>query len=119
METVFHNIFKYILQRCQKALLWSKTLSPDKPKFECKIVNTILSISVILLGHLGDIRSFIFTPPTWPPIQLLHCIFKLDLTFYFIILTAKFRNQAMLFDERLNELSDMDISFERIFCLTV
>ena len=39
--------------------------------------------------------------------------------FDLVILRAKFRNWAMLFHERLIELSDTNISFERIFCLTV
>ena len=34
-----------------------------------------------------------------------------------LILRAKFRNRAMLFDETLIELSNTDIHFKRIFCL--
>ena len=51
---------------------------------------------------------------SWPPIQLLHCLYQLDLTFCFIILTAKFRNRAMLLDETLIDFFYIDIGFKRI-----
>ena len=36
-----------------------------------------------------------------------------------LILRAKFRNRAMLLDETLIELSNTDIGFKGIFCMTV
>ena len=54
-----------------------------------------------------------------PPINILHRIYQLDLTFCFLILKVKFRNRAMLFDEAHIKLFNTDIGFKRIFCLTV
>ena len=44
-------------------------------------------------------------------------MYQLDKTFYFLILRAKFKNQAMLFIKTFIELSDTDIGFKTIFCL--
>ena len=57
-------------------------------------------------------------PHSRPPIDRLHRIYQLDLTFWFIILRTKFRNRTMLFDETLIKLLDTDIGYKRTFCLT-
>ena len=59
----------------------------------------------------GTDNGMLLIAYTLPPIQLLHSIYQLDYTFYFVILRAKFRNWAMLLDETVNEVSDNNIGF--------
>ena len=59
-------------------------------------------------------RSLFFTATNQSPSSHI----PVGLSFLFLILRAKFRNRAMLFDETRIKLFDTDIGFTRILCLT-
>ena len=92
------------------------------PACYASVTSKNVAIKHVVIKHYQDKQlgcAEKFAPQSWPPIHLLRRIYQLDSTFYFLILKAKLRIRAMLFDETLIELSDTDIGFNRICCLTV